>query len=206
MLIILSTCFVTNAIVEPRTVKPMSEIVCSICAKQQATVYYTDVQNGVPHTRKFCVNCAKSIGILDASIPYGDMMKSFDNMMKSFDDAFKSFDLNAPSQTPTIHDITCKDCGMTLSEFKKNGRFGCAKDYELFNVGPTLEKIHGTSQHVGKVPKEQEDRKQAAIKKAVVAITEDLIARLKKQMDDAVKAENYEQAAKLRDEIRGLEK
>jgi protein arginine kinase activator len=164
----------------------MNKVMCSVCNKKPATIHYTDVVNGVPQTRKFCTNCAKTIGLFDASAPFNEMMKSFDNVMKSFDEAFKGFDLNTPKE----QDVTCSDCGMTLSKFRETGRFGCAKDYELFNVGPMLEKIHNASVHTGKAPKKS---------------AEDKIKHLKRHMEDAVKAENYEKAAELRDEIKKLE-
>lgn len=160
---------------------------CSKCNSNPATVYYTDVINGVPSSRKFCISCAQQAGLFsNMSMPVDDIFKSFDNVMKSFDEAFKGFDINIP-QPP---DITCSDCGMTLSKFKQIGRFGCAKDYELFKVGPALEKIHGASVHMGKVPEKTPDEK---------------LKRLKKDMESAVKSENYEKAANLRDEIKKLE-
>lgn len=160
-------------------------MMCSACNSNPATVFYTDIVNGVTHSRKFCLNCAQQVGLFN-TMPMDDVFKSFDNVMKSFDNAFKGFDIN----TPQAPDITCNDCGMTLSKFKQIGRFGCAKDYELFKVGPALEKIHGASVHMGKVPEKSPDEK---------------IKRLKKDMEAAVRSENYEKAATLRDEIKKLE-
>lgn len=175
-----------------------NQTMCSTCNVKPATVYYTDVVNGVPHSRKFCLDCAQQFGLF-GSLPFDDVFKSFDNVMKSFDDAFTSLNPTTPV------DITCNDCGMTLSHFKKHGRFGCAKDYDLFKVGPSLEKIHGASVHTGKVPKGQE-QKNDIVEKAATAVAEDLLIKLKKDMDAAVKSEDYEKAAQLRDEIKGLDK
>lgn len=164
---------------------------CSACNAKPATVYYTDVVNGVPHSRKFCVGCAQKTGLFNIASfdmkSFDNTMQSFDNVIKSFDDIFKAMNFN---QAPPAPDITCPDCGMTLSKFKQIGRFGCAKDYELFKVGPALEKIHGASVHIGKVPEKSSDEK---------------IKRLKKDMEAAVKAEQYEKAASIRDEIKKLE-
>ena len=162
-------------------------MMCSACNKNPATVHYTDVVNGDVHTHKFCLDCAKKIGLFNQQMPVADMMKSFDNIMQSFDEVFKGINFDP---APKTADITCPDCGMTLSKFKQTGRFGCAKDYDLFKVGPALEKIHGASVHTGKVPETSPDNK---------------IRHLKKDMEAAVKAEDYEKAAMLRDEIKKLE-
>lgn len=159
---------------------------CCVCGKT-ATVQYTDVVNGVANSRSYCASCLKKVGPFNVSFPIDDVFKSFDNVTKSFDDIFKEMSLNP---TPTVHEVTCSDCGMTLSRFRATGRFGCAKDYDLFKVAPVLEKIHGASVHMGKTPGQS---------------SEDQIGRLKKDMDAAVKSEQYEKAALIRDEIKRLE-
>lgn len=161
------------------------KVMCSKCNTNPATVHYTDVVNGVPQSHRFCLGCAKQAGLFNISLPMDDIFKSFDKVMKSFDDAFNVLD-----PKPQAADITCDNCGMTLSQFKKLGRFGCAKDYELFKVGPYLEKIQGASVHTGKTPEKS---------------PEDKIKSLKKDMETAIKSENYEKAASLRDAIKKLE-
>jgi protein arginine kinase activator len=170
---------------------------CSVCKTGAATIHITESVSGVPDTKYYCTGCAKQMGLFNLSFSTDDVFKSFDNIMKSFDETFKSFDSTMKSFDETLKhldsqstDITCPDCGMTLSKFRALGRFGCAKDYELFKVGPFLEKIHGTSVHMGKAPE---------------ASSDDKLKRLKKDMEAAVKSENYEKAASIRDEIKKLE-
>lgn len=95
--------------------------------------------------------------------------------------------------TPT--DIECKSCGMTLSKFLKTKRVGCAEDYRLFGLQDSLESYHKASQHIGKIPI------NANVSKEVVI---DRIERLKNLMGDAVRADRFEEAAKIRDEIKAL--
>ena len=92
-------------------------------------------------------------------------------------------------------DIKCESCGMTLSKFLKTKRVGCAKDYNLFDLKNALETYHKSSQHVGKIPMNAEVSKEVVI---------DRIERLKDLMGDAVRADRFEEAAKLRDEIKAL--
>ena len=91
----------------------------------------------------------------------------------------------------------CPQCGITFFEFRNQGRLGCAHDYVFFEaeLDPLISNIHGATQHVGKKPK----RADVGIEKQT-----DLI-RLRKELDKAIKREDYEQASKLRDQIRSVE-
>lgn len=148
---------------------------CSVCNKQPATVHFTNMVNGVVESHDFCSACIQKSGLLDFAS--ADVFKSFDAILS---DALH----------PKVVDVKCDNCGMTLETFKKLGRFGCAKDYDLFKVEPALKKIHGESIHMGKTPEPSPVEK---------------LKRLKKDIDIAVKAENYERAASIRDEIKKLE-
>jgi len=91
----------------------------------------------------------------------------------------------------------CPQCGITFFEFRNQGRLGCAHDYVFFEqeLEPLISNIHGATQHVGKRPK----RGDLGIEQQT-----DLI-RLRKELDKAIKREDYEQASKLRDQIRKVE-
>ncbi len=94
-------------------------------------------------------------------------------------------------------------CGTTLEEFKKTGRLGCAHCYEVFesSIIPLLKSIHMNEKHTGKRPGE---RVVVDIEKetADAAKREDL----KRELRKAISTENFEEAARLRDEIVLLEK
>ena len=91
----------------------------------------------------------------------------------------------------------CPACGLTFAEFRSTGRLGCHHDYEHFrgNLRPLLEKIHGRTQHQGRVPSRIGERLQR----------EQQLASLQEALSEAVGKEDYEQAAELRDQIRALE-
>ncbi len=92
--------------------------------------------------------------------------------------------------------LTCPDCGLKYAQFRADGRLGCPEDYDVFLpvLVPILERVHRGLQHQGKTPKAV--RKQMA---------KNEIADLKTQLDDAIAVEDYEEAARLRDCIRGKE-
>ena len=94
---------------------------------------------------------------------------------------------------------SCPICGLTWTSFKTSGLMGCPHDYQLFEakLSPLLKRAQeGATEHVGKVPhkkKTQETDRQ---------ITS---MRLRRELQKAIDAENYEQAAQLRDQLRTLE-
>ena len=96
--------------------------------------------------------------------------------------------------------LTCDNCGMTFERFKERYRVGCAECYEAFrpSMKPLLRKIHGTWEHSGERHVEQapaEDAKQDP------AWTLELMQR---RLKSAIEREEFEEAARLRDEIESL--
>lgn len=53
--------------------------------------------------------------------------------------------------------LRCPDCGISLPEIQERGRFGCPKDYQVFEqaIIKTLDHYHGSTQHRGKIPEEE---------------------------------------------------
>lgn len=105
--------------------------------------------------------------------------------------------------------LACSGCGTSYSEFQKTGLLGCAGCYRTFEskLGPLLERAHeGALHHVGKVPKRALDseRDQARDGGPSPLTIEDRARLLKARLEQAVHKEDYEQAAKLRDELADL--
>ena len=91
----------------------------------------------------------------------------------------------------------CPHCGIKFVEFRNSGRLGCPHDYQEFReeLATLLENIHGETRHCGKTPRRQPQNKQAQSE----------LIHLRKQLQQAVTREAYEEAARLRDRIRTLE-
>ena len=91
----------------------------------------------------------------------------------------------------------CPNCGIKFVEFRNSGRLGCPHDYQEFRdeLVPLLENIHGEIRHAGKTPRRLPQTKQAQTE----------LIQLRKQLQQAVTREAYEEAAQLRDRIRQLE-
>jgi len=159
---------------------------CNICSKHQASVHQyevTDTDDGssvrVVH---MCIGCAKSHGIaISGNTP------DFPQMMGLLGKALLDSAASVVT-TSSGSSLSCPDCGWTEDDFRTNSRLGCPADYDVFSglVSEILERIHGTSEHV-----------QSA------HATE--LTKLGADLEHAITAEQYEQAAKLRDRIKNLE-
>jgi protein arginine kinase activator len=93
--------------------------------------------------------------------------------------------------------LVCPVCGIKFMEFRAQGRLGCPHDYTVFRAGLNglLSRIHRATRHVGKSPRQQGLDPDRLVE----------IARLRRQLQSAVDAEAYEEAARLRDLLRKKE-
>jgi len=113
-------------------------------------------------------------------------------------EVWKLVQAQRPSARKPAPGAACPDCGMTLRDFRQRGRLGCPKDYEIFGaqLRDLLERIHGAARHVGRSPNSDE----AAI------LRRKRLDELQQELASAIRDEAYEHAAKLRDEIKSLER
>jgi protein arginine kinase activator len=100
-------------------------------------------------------------------------------------------------EAAALNQRACPVCGIKFVEFRNSGRLGCPHDYQEFReeLVPLLESIHGETRHCGKTPRRLPQNKQ----------TQSELIQLRKQLQQAVTKEAYEEAARLRDRIRQLE-
>jgi len=100
------------------------------------------------------------------------------------------------ARTDELARLTCPACGIKYMEFRAQGRLGCPHDYNVFRTGlePLLERIHRATRHRGKAP-----RKCASPAKSAELLD------LRRQLQSAVDAERYEEAARILDQLRKKE-
>lgn len=162
---------------------------CERCKKAQATFHLTDIdRSGNKTEQHLCDRCASEEGLL----PSAQVSVDIKDLLESFVAGSK----NAGGPDPA--NLVCEECGISYVEFRNQGLLGCPHDYEVFReqLHRLLERTHsGATTHVGKIPKSL----------GVVQKPQHDLRRLKRQLDEAVAAEDYERAARLRDRIRALE-
>ena len=175
---------------------------CQNCGKNEVTFKYTQIVNGVKKEMNLCDKCARELGLKDMSF---SMPISFSNF---FSDFFNDYnDSLLPSFIGT-QVSTCKTCGTTFDDFINSGEFGCSECYETFEdrIAPILKKLHGSDRHVGRGYKEIEAGKKETTRSRKETKQESKIEKLQKDLQKAIKDERYEDAAKIRDEIKQEEK
>lgn len=166
-------------------------MLCQECKKRTATVHFTKIVNGEKMELKLCEVCAKERGELDFS--YGDHF-SFHKLLSGLLDFDEFGVLGGKTKDP----ITCKGCGLTEESFVNNGRMGCSRCYDVFGfkLNSLLKRIHGSTNHVGKVP----------IRVGGKIRLKKQIQSLRDKLNICIAKEDFEQAAVLRDKIKELEK
>lgn len=153
---------------------------CDRC-DSQASFHLTEIRSGQKSERHLCEECAKVLQVPQAN-------KELQNLLKSFDPTAVGSQGRAKSAK------VCPDCGMTYAEFRQNGRFGCSKDYDVFGkeVIALLDRIHGSSLYSGKTPEGG---------RVIDGELVDEASELRTQLAESVAKEDYEAAARLRDQI-----
>lgn len=114
----------------------------------------------------------------------------------------------APAKPSVRADTTCSVCGLSLSEFAAGGKFGCSHCYETFalDLHDVLTRVQGTDHHIRPQASSESaaETEQSPVETEVTATRPELDA-LKRSLREAIEAEDYLQAAALRDEIRAKE-
>jgi len=157
---------------------------CRRCAKP-ATLHITEIRDGQAGVIHLCETCARE---------YLENSSDGENAPPGMDLAAKLEELIAESEESPA---SCPNCGISFNEFRESGRFGCPHDYSEFltELLPLLENIHEDTKHIGKRPRS-----------TVVGTQEQAqLIHLRNEQREAIEAEDYETAARLRDEIATLE-
>lgn len=176
-----------------------SRVLCQSCGKSEAQIRLTEIIDGAKRQVMLCAPCAQAKGnvVEPAAFQVGNLAlpQSVDQMLAPVLEALKAGIIKTPAKEP---DKKCPKCGITLSEFRKRGRLGCPHDYEAFGeeLGTLLEKIHGAREHRGRGPARSKRR---------LTVRQKLEA-LRRELDEAIRAEQYETAAGIRDRLKELER
>ena len=182
-------------------------MLCQKCNKNEANVKYTEIVNGEKKQMMLCDECSHAMGLdnMNFSMPI-DFSSFFGGLL---DDEY-----NSPEYMPlfqTVKELKCNNCNMTYDDFINQGKIGCEECYEMFSnkIDNILKRLHGDNKHKGR--KSIGERTASAHKQNNVgAISsrpqkETKLEKLQKDLKKAIAEERYEDAAKIRDEIKILD-
>ena len=177
-------------------------MLCERCKIREANIKYTEVINGVKTEHNLCSQCAKDLdfgqysAVFDGEFPLGRLLSGLLGLE------------GASAEEENRQEIACPTCGTTYEAFIDKSRFGCPDCYRVFDllIGEKIKKMQGNDSHTGKRPKFQVEEKDTHVESdgELKLSKEEEIRGLERKLREALRFEEYETAAKCRDEIRAL--
>jgi len=160
------------------------------CGKREATVHEVVIKNGKKVEKHLCEVCAQQQGIpTQPSMPISELLSSFV--------------IASGTAQPTLQ---CPSCSLQFDEFKRTGQLGCPDCYDAFEepLALLLERTHeGATHHVGKIPRRAgQERGDLAGERTLQRA--EMVRTLRKRLESALRDEDYENAAAIRDELTRL--
>lgn len=183
-------------------------MLCQQCHQNEATMHVHQHINGQTTEMHLCQDCAQKNGLGMMSHAFsgmsflnGGLGSFFDQqagagtMTKLLEDLFSQS--QSQERRNSVKETPCPACGTTWEAFQSNGLLGCATCYEHFadRMPALLRRLHGHTEHVGKTPAHAEVHLQE----------EAHLEALRRDLDEAIRAEDFERACTLRDAIRAAE-
>lgn len=168
---------------------------CQECGKRPATLHFTQVINGEKSEIHVCEVCAKEKGYMSDSEDSFSLQNLISGLFHYKKNQLNTGTSNLVEDSST--DLQCPDCKLTFSRFQRMSKFGCSTCYDTFGgrLNSIFRRVHsGNTKHYGKIPKRAGGH--IHVKKQ--------IKDLQIYLEQLIEEEAFEEAAKIRDEIRTL--
>ena len=151
---------------------------CDECGINPANIHLTQIMQNTTQVSHLCEECARKKGI---------------SVSISSDDAPEG----VSRKSEPVIDKTCSRCGCTYEQFRKKGWLGCPECYTAFEqeIDTLLMQMHGSLIHKGKRYRTPGQSPQALTVE---------IRRLRHELAVAIRNEEFEQAATIRDAIHSI--
>ena len=156
---------------------------CDLCTKKDATVHLTEIVDNKITKLHLCEECARQKGAeMEQHFGIADLLAGL-------------ADVGTPVENNEEKGLKCAKCGQAYEDFKRTGRLGCGVCYDSYSkfLIPLLKQIHGSDKHMGKSP--------TAISNERVAEQIDVEA-MRRKLNRAIELEEFEEAARIRDDIK----
>ena len=156
-------------------------MLCEKCGQKPAVMKIDLIVNNEKKAQYICEDCAEEM--MGTYLSF-DAMNPF-SLLSGFFNAFP---------VEKQQEVKCPVCGMSYRRFMERGRFGCAHCYETFGdrLEPVFKKLHFSAEYKGKTPLDVP---------RTLRQEEDSIARLERELKEAVAKEDYETAAVLKRQL-----
>lgn len=157
---------------------------CELCKNKHATIHITEIIQGDKREFHICSECARKQGLTH-------------KVQLSLTELLPGVGIKLKKPGRREKNVRCPNCGLDLKTLRHRVRLGCPHDLEVFKnwLEPFIERVHQNRQHVGKIPGNVDQHRKREAR----------LLRLKRELDEAVRREDFEKAARLRDRIREFE-
>jgi len=167
-------------------------MLCQSCNERESTVHLTKIVNGQVMQMHLCQECAQKVQGIGLNL-YPGMVSEFLQAlfgMNTIEQSGQAISADAQEK--------CPGCGRTFAQIQQAGKMGCSQCYEKFEnqMELLLRRIHGGGHHVGKVP----------LRCGTSIRNRQELGNLRSKLQELINKEEFEEAAKVRDRIRDLEK
>jgi protein arginine kinase activator len=159
-------------------------MLCDDCHERDAVVHLTKIVEQQVTQVHLCEKCAAAKGIETAQTTPAHPLAG----------VLQAAQLQ---QATSLDAARCAYCGTSQKDFRASGRLGCAHCYSAFaeSLRDLLQRVQGSAKHVGR--RYEPPNPGAPPTRSVDSIRD--------QLREAIDREEFERAASLRDELRGLE-
>ena len=160
-------------------------MICNLCGTQEATIHLTEIVNDQMVEIHLCETCAQEKGTdFKTHFNISDLLTGIDEGA-----------ISKPAEKTSAR--KCPSCGISYDEFGKTGRLGCPDCYKAFDklLLPLIRRVQRSNHHVGKKPSKLSGSGRRAHDLRI----------LQSKLSRCVQSEEFEEAARLRDEIRQVE-
>jgi len=165
--------------------------ICTKCGQAAASVKLTKLIKGQMEVQWLCSDCAAEESPYQKKFNALSVQAILAGLLSQ-----NAAEAAAKPVRPTI-EATCSACGMPFETYRETLLLGCSncyEDFEKYLIGD-LRKFHGSTVHRGRVP--EGTPRPIELQRSP--------QELKRRLREAVEAEDFELAARLRDELRRLQ-
>jgi len=159
---------------------------CEICGLKDAVIHIRQIQKDLVRELHICEECAQEKGLIreeESELPIANLLSGL----------LEGKDMTGAGDVKEV----CPRCGMKASDFRKQGKLGCAECFSAFqkDVKAIVSQMAARPHHAGRLPRTFEQQSAAAVANDT----------LREELREAVEREDYEEAARLRDRIREMD-
>ena len=166
-------------------------MLCEECGKNEATIHFQTIgPEGEQMSKDICEECFEKLKARMPGVNAIDISGFLGALLGKLAGARQERENDK-------FDAVCPTCGTKYAEFKRSQNLGCANCYGAFRerIEEILVKRNHSALYTGSAPHSAKGANEEIYK----------YKKLKEEMKQAIAGEDFERAAKIRDELRRLE-